>query len=506
MVKGVRLWLGIWVLGCWSSLTWAAPEVSIYPQKVRLGEPVTLLLVGHQVERAFEQLDLHPLYRQFAVESIEGDADKLRVRLYPTALGRLTIPEMRYGLLHVKPVTIEVVPNPHVEVVWRLPEKSLFVGQLGYWQAEVEVDNPAFLVEQKAPYYPYRPQAEWQGGVEALNESHGLMGDRYVFKSRVMFETSGDYHLHSPGVRVKNETNQRWLFFAPAQTVSVKTLPSYLPIAMPLGQVSIEAQSLPMMLASGSLYEWQLKMTAQDTEQDRLPNLASQLESTQIEWLSPLIETQQTFEAGGLVSSATLTQPFRVANWGWVDMPGLTASFFNPHTQKIEQTRLAPQTLWVLPAPMIWLVQGVLGLLLVLILWAGLRWLKVGFAKAWLVWKLKQAVHPIDVWRALEAWMDGRWTVKTSQARDADLAELTHTDHAEYSTQSIGQWVNQVAARYGASEALMALEEALNQSGYAVSHLETPIEEEALRLKEVALIWARQLPVFQPSVVFRFGQ
>lgn len=504
-MKFKTAWQSVAIGMLWILLSMGAQAAAkIYPHNVMMGQPITLLISGYLVESDFEKLDLRALSQNFAIESIDGDTDRLRIKLYPLRTGKLHFPELKHGLLHVKPIEIKVSENPKVQVTWEVPKSSLFENQLGYWQAKVTVNNSAFLAEQFAPYYPYIRQHEWQGKEEPITQSSTLMGETSVFKSLVQFDSAGNYILNSPGIRVKNDTNQRWLFFAPAQYIKVKKLPSYLPAAIPLGEVSVAAGSLPFWVEEGALNEWKLVLTGQDVPIENLPNLSQQMQGGgALEWLMPQIEKHAEMTQSGLISTAVMRQPYRINSWGLASLPELKIAYFDPESQKLKSFVLEGHIMVALPAVFLWGVK-LIGWLIMLVF--GLTILSLmheHYAKYRLMSQLHKSESIDEIWLALQSWSKSRVTESSLKAYIAPKKHqawfflLKNSQPIELSQQSIGQWHHQVAERYGSHEALGLLTMSLNMICYSAPERKLSEAE----LKKTALQWAVSLPNWRVSII-----
>ncbi|BBP42361.1 hypothetical protein [Thiosulfativibrio zosterae] len=382
--------------------TLAEAVVKVYPRTVQLGEPVTLVLTGEKIEQDFEQIDKSPIRQHFEIYEVEGNADRVRLTLYPLRVGDWTLPKMQAGQIDFAGVTIQVKENSAVEVKWQHPDSSLpiFAQQRYVWQGVVKTE-PEFAVTLEA--HPHqKPPIETFFTAQPVAIDRGLFGEERHFLMAFWSEQAGSFALRSPVIRVKNNSQKTWLFFDNTQTVKVKSLPNYLPLNMPVGQLAVQSDPLPWFLEASELNLWSLRVTGDNILADRLPNVPQKLQnSPALEWLSPTQKQYQAWSKLGWKTTQIWEMPFRAQHLGWVTLPPLRLTYFDVTTQQLQDVVLPATLKWVLPSGAFVFFKtliGFLGLGLGLLLWL---WVKAWFLK-WQTYRMiEAATDNQQVWLAI---------------------------------------------------------------------------------------------------------
>ncbi len=460
----------------------------MYPEEVVLGNPVTWIISGEQVENDFEQLDLSVLKQHFVIHDIEGGSSRLRLRLYPYEAGVFQLPAMHHGGLHVKPITIHVQENPEVSVTWQAPQEQAYPDEVLYWRADVSAKGENIPIRVLATENDPNQAYQWLGTAEPKAD-HTLFENHVRLISAVRFLKPGAYSLPSPGVRVDSSAYRHELFFAPPQTVQVRPMPSYLPAVLPVGQVSLNADFNPFWVVTGDLYHWVWRLNGQNVTDEQLPNLASQLTDTDgFEWLMPTVERTQAVTESGLMSRAEIDQPFRILEYGWVRLPALRVTYFNPQSGRLEDVVFPAQSMVALPGAVIVFGQ----LLLALLALVSLRVIWLGLREAFLKWRLlaglKQADSVLQVWQQVDAWSSRQLSHR--QNGQAWPVPVISTDVSDSRQPSLGSWLQVFESEYGESAQARTLVDRLNEQLYSERHP---------AVKLAALEWAKSLPLFKVS-------
>ncbi|RUM91880.1 MAG: hypothetical protein DSZ27_05000 [Thiomicrospira sp.] len=460
-------------------------ESKIYPKEVVIGNPVTWILSGYEIEKDYEKLDLTELQKQFVIYDIDGHSDRLRIKLYPLKTGNLIIPELKAGRLHVKPTTIKVLKNPEVSVSWQEPKKTVYPNETVLWSASVKADSAAILVEnvlpENTPDLPY----EWIGQADPQIQEGTFFGKKTVLASAVTMNQTGHIALKSPIIRIQNETNKRWVFGAPPASIQVRPLPSYLPAVIPLGKVSVQNAFSSQLIVKGRLYNWYLDLNGENVAVSDLPNITNQLgRDASIEWLTPNLEKQTTLTSDGLSSKVKIDQPFRVNHFGLTHLPALRLTYFDVNTGKLEDQFTSAQTLVVIPLWLMIVFQAVVAIIAVLIVLALGILLKASWTKYQLVTALKKADSATAVWGAIMRWSHKQLKpIRNGQAWVFFQPESSA--ESELSEQSLGQWLERFESQYGHSDEARVMIELLNEQFYSLQY--EPMREQALN-------WAQSLP------------
>jgi hypothetical protein len=476
--------------------------VRITPQSVMLGQSITVLIRGDAPARDFDKFDLQTLKKQFAVYDVTRESSRVRLQLYPLTAGRAQIAAVDIGALHIPPTTIEVQPNPQVDVVWQAPPPSLFSGQNVIWSAKVTLHNPAFEIQLLADAQTGLAASEADDRLKkqtwlANYQWHAAISDKGVQAQRIAVD--------SPVLEVKNTSQRTWRFFDLPQVVDIQPLPGFMPITTLVGKVDVSTQADGWWQVSGALHYWRWQLQANGVQAADLKNLAYRLvaelpHDPAIEWLSASMETSQTLTEAGVFSQVDVRLPYRVNTWGVIHLPEVTWRVLEPQSGKlVAQTRPA-QFILAIPQWLEWLLKlaGLLSLLW--LVWLGLQWSQLWWLKQRLKRQILQAKTPQAIWRTMRLW-------KTQQAGSyvdfvARFLKLNRpgSDALAAENISLAQFEIWFSATYGDSAALQTVLSELNVCFYA--DLQTA---DISGLQDKVRTWADELSV-RPSVMRGFNR
>ncbi|MEA1989559.1 MAG: hypothetical protein U9N57_10205 [Pseudomonadota bacterium] len=429
-------------------------KVKIRPQKVQLGEPITLVIEGEQLAKSIAKMDWSVFTQDFVIDDINQGSNLLRVRLYPLKTGRFTVKAQTAGAIKIPETIVNVEENPDVQVDWVSPPAVLYSQQQAIWQADVKVTNPAFLVEMQSR----EGQVNQNVAVHLFKEN--LMAS---YEMPTVFEAQ-TITLESPVVEVKNTTNRRWKFFDYPQEVQLQALPSFLPVAVAVGQLEWEIKPLNRFYQTGELDYWQWQLKGHGLTSEYLKTAAYQLvsqlqHSEQISWLSESMSVEQTFDEHGMLSKLQVQVPYRMNQPGLVTFPELVLRAFNPQAGKVEQQTFNHSMALVLPAWIVWVLQWMALLLVLFVLFMVLFLIKQAWYNLKLVKAIRHAQTPQDIWCAMQTWQNHQAWYKTPLGLD--------------SSTSIGLWqqwyLDAYAVNEKQSQTTHHLAELLNKALFAES-------------------------------------
>ena len=486
------IWLGV-MLSLMSGPVSAEGEmVRIFPKQVMLGDRVTLSISDDQAIRDFDKLDLTALKQQFAIHDIDVSSDRIRLRLYPISTGLLDIPAMKAGAVRIPKTQIEVKENSEIEVTWQSPKSKIYSAENTLWKATVKLANDANKVSFQA-----NESDDWNIQVQSqpLSESVSLVSGKtsvlvanYQFKELGMLTSSKTTVLQSPAVVVKNTSNNKWLFFDEPHVIQIKPLPSFLPITIPTGRVSLELDTPGFFKFSGDLNYWVWQLTGESVDAATLNQIAHQLiaqipHDEKLEWLTESRERDSILTEQGLKSRLTVRLPYRVLQPGLFSLPELNLRYFDVNTTKLQNQLVASEVQFALPIWLLWIVQW----LLLITGLAGLYFVLWQIKQAWLNWKCRQAMTQSETAEQLiDAMFDWqqqqRCILKPNQQilRAVSLQQFQH--RAEQQLEKRGQ----------KSDDLAVLIQTLNQTLYS----EADSNQTWPQTQQQALAWIHSLPLW----------
>jgi hypothetical protein len=400
------------------AMAWGQQDeaVRIYPLSVMMGEPVTVTLRSEQVAQRMETLDWQTLERDFVIDRIDRESDRLRLRLYPLQSGVAEMAAHRLGDLQIPHTRIDVRPNPQVSVSWIRPPQQIYPGQSVAWHARVELQDAANLATMQVI-----PQSDWKSAAaeqplydkkRADGSQERLLGAHYE-----MIASSGGaverqetlVVMRSPVVEIKHRGNRPWRFFDRTAHMQQRVLPSFLPAAQAVGEVHISSPPVAFWQTTGNLNYWEWELTAQGMASGQLPQMVYRLRaqlpySSDIEWLTDSREVSESIGASGLESRITVRLPFRVLKAGGYQIPSLQWQYFDPHSGKLQTHQLPAHWGVALPGWVYGLIQWVLALIGI--------WVLAQFWRVWTRWRnrrqlrreLRLADGPKALYQALWDW------------------------------------------------------------------------------------------------------
>lgn len=446
-----------------------ADTVNLSPLEVTLGEPVTLILKGKNIEKDFTKFDKSKIRQHFEIYDVEGDSDYMRLLLYPRREGNAEFPAMHIGKLQFEGVAVKVKPNEHVTIDWQEPKDEVYSNQLQSWKALVKTSDPSLGVRMLLhPHANDKVMHLYQQ--TPLKGDGKWLGGQRVFQMLIGSDQPVKVKVRTPIIEVQNTGNGRpWLFFDNTLWLHVKPLPSYLPVAIPVGKVSLQAEKLDFWQIQNQQLDWQLVLKGENLAPNSLPEISDQFAyNHSIEWLMSDQQKRQQWTSNGLTSERVIKQPLRFVALGLIRLPDMRITYFNPSSGKLEDQFISGQWVFSVPRAVYWLMNAIFYLLIVM----GLLLLVWVFMDAWyklrLIIAIKRAKDTEAVWKAIVSWS------VTIFGKDAE--NLT-----------FAQWQTMVEAYYGDLLNMNALVAALDKEHFSLSR------EDAQTL---ALAWAQALPMF----------
>ncbi|MBD3821791.1 MAG: BatD family protein [Thiotrichales bacterium] len=454
----------------------AQAMVSVSPKKLMLGEPVIVIIKGQNIEADFSRFDKNKIKKHFEIYDVEGGTNFIRLVIYPRKSGKFQFPAMHIGQLQFAGETIDVAPNPDVNIVWKPPRNTAFVGELQSWKALVTTsanDMGVRLLEHPHAnnQVTHLFSAQAMGSHSNNANSVTLFGGQRMFQMLIGSDKAGKIKVRTPIIKVQNTGNGRpWLFFDDTQWIHVKPLPSYLPVAMPIGKVSLMPSKLSFWQVENQQLDWELTVKGENLDPNTLPDPTSQFAYNHaVEWLMPDQNKHEQWTESGLISERLIKQPLRFVSLGLIRLPDIRITYFDPVSGKLVDQFISGQWVFSVPRVVYWLMNalfyGLVVFLLLLLLWM--------FMDAWHKWRLvvaiKQAKNRDEIWQALLIWTVSQFG-------------------SEVKNLSFGQWEKKIHRHYGDASSLSQLVRALDKDHFS-------LDDEDVR--SLVLEWAKSLPVFK---------
>lgn len=368
VTKATRWRLILYMLLCVSSLMWTnglAGELNMRLQqhRIELGQVINARLIATETEADLAEVDLNPLYQNFAVivaDNVRSDSQRnlqtLNVELYPRRTGSLTVPALSLGEMKSREQTV-LISNAMVGETATLV--NLTVSGQKVWQrqqvlAAVEIKSAhrffnITLEPFKLKGFEVRPFVAAREPID---------GDPH-YRSRIRVGwsifplVSGAYTLELPMLKYEQGGLTQRRFFLPRIDIQVRELPQYIPPNMPVAKVHIASSIVTSgLLRTGHLAYWNIILSAEDTLAYWLPPVLHNIQSSnQIEYLPAKSRPDLQIDAGGALAQVIHEVPFKARRMGSIELPRLKVQYFDPDTGRIESVYhdTPPPIAWSVP-------------------------------------------------------------------------------------------------------------------------------------------------------------
>lgn len=339
-------------------------HLELKQQRIEWGEILQGRIIALDTATALTDIDLSPLYDNFAVVAHEGDLGEddaqrysrvktqvLDLQLYPRRTGKLAIPALKLDEAQSTAQTVDVDPasvqGGEINIDMHASAQHLWQRQQFVVNVEVKSLQQFFTLETAAFTLP---------GFEVMPlkmHREPVKGDSHyrtrVTMGWVLFPLlGGNYQLDLPmiGYRYSGRIQRR--FRLPRIALEVRDLPAYVPPNMPVARVSIASSVTPPgRLQAGHLSYWTITLKAKGTLPYWLPPVLSNVQSSDgIEFLPAESQRSVQLDNNGAEASVVHQLPFKALGSGSVKLPSLKLQYFDPVAGRIEAVHYrAPQRL-----------------------------------------------------------------------------------------------------------------------------------------------------------------
>lgn len=400
-----------------------------------------------------ENIDLSPLEADFAIHkagSVELDARShtyvRQLQLYPRRSGQVSIPSLGHGIHATQTVSIDVVPatdrqdRSPITVHTRISEKSLWLKQ-GF-HVRVDIATNSEIVDIETPPF----EANGFKSFVLPTESSTVSGRTIHRLGWAIFPLeAGSQMLRLPPLMFKRDGVVTHRFFPPAYAIEVKSLPSYIPVTIPVGRVNVVAPPRKLIpTTSGELSYLAFRIEAEGMPAQFADFVSQQLTSSETTALYPAeLETEIRFKAGVAVTRLDYRVPYVATGFGPSQLPTMRVQVFDPASGTLVTQQHALGSIMSVPR---WL-QVLLAVMAVLVV----------------VYFGERALYALRAyWRKLRIYREA-----TRKIRDADNAQdirqaLTAIARAEAwpANITVDNWARRWTRRFFTSDNLM---QCLNQ-------------------------------------------
>lgn len=466
MVKQWK-WIGI-ICGVVFALG-ASANTSIKVQNTQLilGEALTLTVRGETAVKQFERLSLLPLQKDFVVEVVDSQTERLRLKLYPVSSGEFVLPEIALKNTKLKQQLVKVAKNSEININWPQMPVTVYPQQLLVESLSLELPSEKWRFKLEPPVMNAVQAEQWQArSLKVLRNEQNLnryqLTNLYEFNAFVEPLTRVQVSLPRMHLKIRQPNGRYWHFYSPNQAINISALPSFLPSASLVSQLKWHSHRSSWSELNTINY-WNWSLSATNVPQVYLQQLAQQILAQlqtidSVEWLSAEITEQQTLNHGKLIQSLQMQVPYRPKNVLW-SVPEIQIGYFNPQTAKWQQESLPAGWNLSLPAWLKVVTQLIGALLFVWMIWQLVERFRVIYLWRRLIAEARAAQSPQEVSTALFAWQSRRQLKSLVGAPDDRQRLTTYGDWlAHYQLQASSEQAKQAA------EDLIAL---LQKNSYA---------------------------------------
>ncbi|MCG6976843.1 MAG: hypothetical protein LJE56_10665 [Acidiferrobacterales bacterium] len=351
-------------------------QATITDATIEHGRTITIHL---QAPRSvfLNKIDLSALEKDFVVHrigNIEYDsrapAYSRQLQVYPRRAGRLTVPSLGQGNVASKAFSIDVAPaidrrdNARIVVRNEISQQQLWVKQGFHVFIDIETDSE--IVDIDTPPYMETGFESFVLPTESHRSVTGTGRTTHRLGWAIYPLATGPQILRLPAISFKRDGIVTHRFFPPLYSVQVKPLPTYIPVTLPVGQITITAdQSAWIPATTGKLDYLTFQIDAEGLPSQFADFIGNQLGSTDAVSTYPAeTKTNTRFSAGAAITRLHYRVPYVATGIGVGQLPTIRVQVFDPLTGTLVTRRYPLGSLFSVPR---W-IQLLLATIVILIL------------------------------------------------------------------------------------------------------------------------------------------
>ncbi len=326
-----------------------ATGARLEPSRLALGEALTLTLTGE----GLDGIDLAPLVRDFHIQGStlnrSGERETLQVTLYPLHTGRLKLPALNLGKIHSRPgqvtVTAASAETPQVWFRVEADPASPYLRQPTRFTLEACDDGS---LQWRRPVLPgsaslrIRPLGEEQ----RESEQGGFRCTAHRWHWAFIPTRAGDVTLTLPMLEA-GKFGRQLRYPAPAAHLSVKPVPDWLPLPVPIGAPRVDSEPLPATWPVDRPLAWRFRLTGGLSVDGVKALLAPQIHGpSPAGAYAPTVENLPGDPLSPQTHLAITLYPLPRAR-GPLVLPDLTLPWFDPTSGRLEYANLPGGTVKV---------------------------------------------------------------------------------------------------------------------------------------------------------------
>ena len=149
---------------------------------------------------------------------------------------------------------------------------------------------------------------------------------------------AGDHTLNLPRIRFRPNSGRPIKLVLPQPSLTVRTLPIYVPPTMPVGRVKLDSSwENGFIIPSKRLLVWNIKADSSQVSPQTLPAISSLLRSSEsLDLLPPKRKLVVAKSGKGLEHQQQYQVPVKAKQMGFLDLPEISIQYFDPENGKLK--------------------------------------------------------------------------------------------------------------------------------------------------------------------------
>jgi len=208
----------------------------------------------------------------------------------------------------------------------------------------------------------------------------------------------GHYEIELPKTYYRPNSGRKIKLKIPPQKLSVKSLPSYIPATMPIGEVAIkntvQAGKLGNLHDTQTLINWNVELVTTNVLPQTIPPILRQVKTSKsLDIFPETLEKKTTKAYEGLQNNFHYKIPVKALRSGPLDLPTLSIQYFDPSDGKLKRANAQVLNHWTLHRYLQWFLLAVAVFVLLIILLRIIQLIRAYIIK----WQLiRQAIEGIE--------------------------------------------------------------------------------------------------------------
>ena len=204
--------------------------------------------------------------------------------------------------------------------------------------------------------------------IELPFERSGLSGEHTVKIGWILFPlVAGHYDIELPKIYYRPNSGRKIKLKLSPQKLTVKSLPSYIPATMPVGEIAIkntvQAGKLGKLHDTQTLLNWNLELIATNVLPQTIPPILRQVKTSQsLDVFPETLEKKVSKTYSGLQNNYHYKIPIKALRSGILDLPPLSIQHFDPNDKKIKRINSKTPNNWAVNRYLQWLLLSVVAI------------------------------------------------------------------------------------------------------------------------------------------------